>query len=52
MADQTSLQFIGYALGAVTAAVMAMAMIAVLNLDPGFFKQPAPSAIAHTSSTG
>ena len=52
MADQTSLRFIGYAFGAVTAAVMAMAVIAVVSMDPGFGEQPAPSAITQTSSTG
>ena len=51
MADQTSLRFIGYAFGAVTAAVMAMAVIAVLSMDPGLIEQPG-SAIVLTSSTG
>jgi hypothetical protein len=51
MADQTSLQFIGYVFGAVTAAVMAMAVIAILNLDHDIVEQPG-SAIVLTSSTG
>ena len=51
MADRTSLRFIGYAFGAVTAAVMAMALIAVVNLDHDIAEQPG-SAIVLTSSTG
>jgi len=52
MADQTSLRFIGYAFGAVTAAVMVMAVIAVLSVNPGFGEPPAPTAIVLTSTTG
>ena len=51
MADRTSLQFIGYAFGAVTAAVMAMAVIVVLSMDHDFAEPPG-SAIVLTSSAG
>jgi hypothetical protein len=47
MADQASLRFIGLALGAVTAAVMLMAALAVTNVDRGLSERPA-AALATT----
>ena len=48
MADQTSLRFIGFAFGAVTAAVTFMAAIAILNVQRG--NPPSPTAVLATST--
>jgi len=49
MADQTSLRFIGFALGAITAAVTLMAAIAVMNVDRSL-DPPSPTAVLSTST--
>ena len=49
MADQTSLRFIGFAFGAITAVVTLMAAIAVINVDRGL-EAPSPAAVLSTST--
>ena len=48
MADQTSLRFIGFAFGAITAAVTLMAVIAIVNAERG--PDSAPTAVLATST--
>jgi hypothetical protein len=40
MADQTSLRFIGFAFGAVTAVVTLVAAISVISVERGIPEQP------------
>jgi CBS-domain-containing membrane protein len=49
MADQTTLRFIGVALGAITAAVTLMAAVAVMNVDRSL---DPPAAAVLSTSTG
>ena len=49
MADQTSLRFIGFAFGAVTAAVTFMAAIAIMNVERG---NPSSPTVVLATSTG
>jgi len=49
MADQTSLRFIGFAFGAITAAVTLMAAVAVMNVDRAL-EPPPPSAVLSIST--
>ena len=46
MADQASLRLIGLALGAVTAAVMLIAALAVTNVDRAASERPAAALAA------
>ena len=49
MADQNSLRFIGFAFGAITAAVTLMAAVAVMNVDRGL-EPTSPTAVLSTST--
>ena len=48
MADQTSLRLIGLALGAVTAAVTLMAVVAVISVESGLSERPAAALVTTT----
>jgi hypothetical protein len=47
MADQRSLQFIGWMFGAVTAAVMFVATMAIVNVDQDFGDQPTRALVSY-----
>jgi hypothetical protein len=49
MADQTSLRVIGFAFGAITAAVALMAAVAVMNVDRAP-ASPSPTALLATTT--
>ena len=50
MADESSLRFIGFTLGAVTAAVTLVAALLVANVDHSVFERPAATMAVVTSA--
>lgn len=52
MADEPSLRFIGFTLGAVTAAVALIAALLVVNVDRSSFERPAATTAAVVTSAG
>jgi len=52
MADESSLRFIGFTFGAVTAAVTLVAAVLVTNVDRSVFERPAATTAAVVTSAG